>query len=113
MKAIFGFVSLLIALAIVASLAKKQLQAVGAGGSRSSISARSDEAASAAAAMAASPGDRDRSALAVPGGMPGAAAADPNSGSVPQQAQNIENKVRDDTVRALQQGTQRNERADP
>ena len=50
--------------------------------------------------------------LAIPGGMPGAVAADPNGDTVPVQAKNIENKVRDDAVRAMQQGMQRNERAD-
>ena len=112
MKAIFGMLSLVIALAIVASLAKKQLQAVGATGSQSSIITRSNEAAKQAAAMAADPGDRDGATLAIPGGMPGAVAADPNGDTVPVQAKNIENKVRDDAVRAMQQGMQRNERAD-
>jgi hypothetical protein len=44
--------------------------------------------------------------------MPGAVAADPNAATVPQQARNIEQKVRDDAVRAMQQGMQRNERAE-
>jgi hypothetical protein len=114
MKAIFGFLSILIALAIVASIAKKQLQAVGAAGSESSIVRRSNEAARQAAAVAADPGgDRDGATLPIPGGMPGAVAADPNGDTVPVQARNIENKVRDDAVRAMQQGMKRNERAQP
>jgi hypothetical protein len=116
MKAIFGFLSILIALAIVASIAKKQLQAVGAGGGESSLTRRADAAAKEAAAVAADPGargDRDGATLAIPGGMPGAVGADPNGDSVPVQARNIENKVRDDTVRAMQQGMKRNERAEP
>jgi hypothetical protein len=113
MKAIFGMLSLVIALAIVASIAKKQLQAVGMTGSQSSIVTRSNEAARQAAAMAADPGgDRDGATLAIPGGMPGAVAADPNGDTVPVQARNIENQVRDNAVRAMQQGMQRNERAD-
>jgi hypothetical protein len=115
MKAIFGMLSLVIALAIVASLAKKQLQAVGlGGGSPTSIVSRSNEAARQAAAVAADPGgDRDGATLAIPGGMPGAVAADPNGDTVPIQARNIENQVRDNAVRAMQQGMKRNERADP
>jgi hypothetical protein len=112
MKAIFGMLSLVIALAIVASLAKKQLQAVGMTGSQSSIVTRSNEAARQAAAAARDPGDRDGATLAIPGGMPGAVAADPNGDTVPVQARNIENQVRDSAVKAMQQGMQRNERAD-
>jgi hypothetical protein len=113
MKAIFGMLSLVVALAIVASLAKKQLQAVGATGSPSSIVTRSNEAARQAAAQAADPGDKDGATLAIPGGMPGAVAADPNGDTVQAQARNIENQVRDSAVRAMQQGTKRNERAEP
>ena len=112
MKAIFGVLSLLIALAIVLSIAKKQLQAVGMVGGASSIATRSAEAAKQAAAVAADPGDGDGATLAVPGGMPGAVAADQNGITVSQQARNIEQKVRDDAVRAMQQGMQRNERAE-
>jgi hypothetical protein len=112
MKAIFGFLSLLIALAIVASIAKKQLQAVGAVGGQSNITSRANDAAKQAAAAAADTGDRDGATLAIPGGMPGAVAADPNADTVPVQARNIENQVRDNTVRAMQQGMKRNERAD-
>lgn len=115
MKAIFGFLSILVALAIVASIAKKQLQAVGAGSS--SVTTRANDAARQAAAAAdlapAPTGDRDGATLPIPGGMPGAVAADPNGDTVPVQARNIENKVRDDAVRAMQQGTRRNERAEP
>jgi hypothetical protein len=113
MRAIFGVLSLLIVLAIVGSLAKKELQAVGAGGGPGSIATRSAEAARQAAAVAADPGDRDGATLAIPGGMPGAVAADPNGDTVPVQARNLENKVRDDAVRAMQQGMKRNERAEP
>ena len=115
MRAIFGFLSILIALAIVASIAKKQLQAVGAGG-ESTLTMRANDAARQAAAVAADParpGDRDGATLAIPGGMPGAVAADPNGDTVPVQARNIENQVRDNAVRAMQQGMKRNERAEP
>ena len=66
MRAIFGVLSLLVALAIVGSLAKKNLQAFGGGGL-----------------------------------------------TVPEQTKALQDKVRDDTVHALQQGAERaNQRAD-
>src|SRR5437588_850343 len=109
MKAIFGVLSLLIVLAVVASIAKKQLQAVDGG-----IATRNARAASTAAAMAADPGTGDGATRSIPGGMPGAVAADPNAGgTVRDQAHSMQEKARADTVRALEQGVQRNQRADP
>ena len=107
MRAIFGVLSLLIVLAIVGSLAKTQLQAVNGG-----IVTRNASAASQAAAMAADPGSRDGATIAIPGGMPGAMAADTNGLSVPDQARNMQQKMRDDTVRAMQKGMERNERSE-
>ncbi len=93
-KAIFGILSLVIVLAIVGSLTKKQLQAVGGG---------SGATRNAAAA----------SAVGIAGNaIPGAVGADPNV-TVPQHARSMQEKARSDTVRALEQGTQRNQRADP
>jgi hypothetical protein len=112
MKAIFGMLSLVIALAIVASLAKEQRQAVGMTGSQSSSITRSYEAAQQAAVAARDPSDRDGATIGIPGGMPGAIAADPNGDTVAVQARSIENQVRDNAVKAMQQGAQRNERAD-
>ena len=74
MRAIFGVLSLLIVLAIVGSLAKKQLGALGAGG----VSA-------------------------------GSAAA--SSQTLPQLSKSMQDKARDDTVRALQQGAERTQRS--
>jgi uncharacterized protein (UPF0333 family) len=108
MKAIFGVLSLVIVLAIVGSIAKKQLQAVNGG-----VMARSAAAASAAAAMAADPGMRDGATHAIPGGMAGAVGADPNGATVAQQARSMQEKARADTVRALEEGVKRNQRADP
>ena len=113
MRAIFGVLSLLIVLAIVGSLAKKNLQsfAVGSGG----VVARQAAAASQAAALAADPPgpSHDGRTVAVPGGMPGAMAADVSGLTVPQQSKALQDKVRDDTVRALQQGAdQARQRAD-
>ena len=108
MKAIFGVLSLVIVLAIVGSLAKKQLQAVNGG-----MVTRNAAAASAAAAMAADPGSRDGATYSIPGGMPGAVAADPNGPTVAQQARSMQEQARADTVRALEEGVKRNQRAEP
>ena len=107
MKAIFGVLSLLIVLAIVGSLAKTQLQAVNGG-----IVTRNASAASQAAAIAADPGSRDGATIAIPGGMPGAMAADVSGLTVPEQARNMQQKARDDTVRAMQKGMERNDRSE-
>ena len=110
MRVIFGVLSLLIVLAIVGSLAKKNLQAFGSGSG--GVVARQAAAASQAAALAADP-SRDGRTVAVPGGMPGAMAADVGGLTVPQQSRALQDKIRDDTARALQQGAERNQRADP
>ena len=107
MRAIFGVLSLLIVLAIVGSLAKTQLQAVNGG-----IVTGNASAASQAVVMAADPGSRDGATIAIPGGMPGAMVADTNGLSVPDQARNMQQKMRDDTVRAMQKGMERNERSE-
>ena len=108
MKAIFGVLSLIVVLAIVGSIARKQLQA-GNGG----VVTRNAAAVNAAAALAADPGARDGATRAIPGGMPGAVAADPNAMTVPQQARSIQEQARSNTVRALEEGVKRNQRAEP
>jgi len=109
MRMIFGVLSLLLALAIVGSLAKKQLQALSSG----SVTTRMGTAASAASVEGFATGSRDGATLAIPGGMPGAVAADTSGLTVPQQAQNIQQQFKDNTARALQQGADRNSRASP
>ena len=106
MKAIFGILSLIIVLAIVGSIAKKQLQAVNGG-----MSAQNAKAASEAGLPDSS--RRDPATVAVPRGMPGAELADPNGLTVRDDARSIQQKARDDTARALQQGAQRNRQAEP
>ena len=107
MRAIFGILSLIVVLAIVGLIAKKQLQALSG-----PTLARDSAAASAAGIGNADAGSRG-AAYSIPGGMPGAVGADPNGLTVPQQSRNIQEQVRADTVKALQQGMQRNQRADP
>ena len=108
MRMIFGVLSLLVALAIVASVARKQLQAL----STTGVSTRISQMASAPQDGAAT-GDRDGATLAIPGGMPGGVAADTSGLTVPQQAQNIEQQFKQSTERALQQGADRNARSMP
>jgi hypothetical protein len=108
MKAIFGLLSLVIVLAIIGSIAKKQLQAVNGG-----MATRNASAASAAAAGVGEPGSRDGATYSIPGGMPGAVAADPNGATVPQQARSMQDQARANTVRALEEGVKRNQRAEP
>jgi hypothetical protein len=84
MKAMFGVVSLLVALAIVGLVVIKQLKAVGHVGTASSATA---------------------DVPAVP--------AMSGSGTVREQAVHLENKVADDVVKAMQQGaTAHKEEAD-
>jgi|APFre7841882630_1041343.scaffolds.fasta_scaffold36511_2 hypothetical protein len=109
MRMIFGVLSLLVVLAIVGSLVKKQMQALNSG----TVKTRLSDAASAAQVGGLATGDRDGATLAVPGGMPGAVAADTSGLTVPQQAQNIQQQFRDNTTRALQQGADRSAGANP
>ena len=104
MKAVFGVLALVIVLAIVASLAKHQLQAVGGGASTGRNAAAANESgafASKAEGVAAAPAP------------PRAITADANGATVPQQARALQDRARADTARALEQGAERNRRADP
>ncbi|TMH11059.1 MAG: hypothetical protein E6H58_01255 [Betaproteobacteria bacterium] len=103
MRMFFGLISLLIALAIVGSVAKTQLHAL----SGSSISRLST------AASDAQIGNRDGATIAIPGGMPGATPADTSGLTVPQQSQNIQQQFKDATNRALQQGADRSAKEQP
>jgi hypothetical protein len=80
MRLIFGVMSLLIVLAIVGTLGKKQFEALGLSG----------QAATRAAAAA------------VPGATPA-----PVEGTLPAQSRGIQNNVRDAANAALQQGVNR------
>jgi hypothetical protein len=104
-KAIFGILVLVIVLAVVGSLAKKQLQAIGGGTSASRNAAAASESG------AFPTGTSERAGAAAP--LAGAIAVDPSGATVAQQAHDIEARARANTVRALEQGAQRNQRADP
>ncbi len=79
MRLVFGVMSLLVVLAIVGTLGKKQFEALGLSG----------QAATRAA------------------GLPGATAAPVEGATVPAQAKAIQNNVRDAAAAALQQGADR------
>ena len=109
MRMIFGVLSLLVVLAIMGTVAKKQLQAL----STSGVSTRISQMASGPQGGAVTGGDRDGATFAIPGGMPGGVAADTSGLTVPQQAQNIQQQFKQSTERALQQGVDRNARSSP
>jgi hypothetical protein len=109
MRMIFGVLSLLVVLAIMGTVGKKQLQAL----STSGVSTRINQMQGAPQGGTAASGDRDGATLAIPGGMPGAVAADTSGVTVPQQAQNIQQQFKQSTERALQQGVDRNARSSP
>jgi hypothetical protein len=106
MRIVFGVLSLLLVLAIVGSLAKTQLHALGIGGTTTRMST-----AASAAGVEPLRGSRDDAKLPLAGGVPGATAADGDNLTVREQSRNIQQQFRDDTARALQQGVDRNARA--
>jgi len=97
-KAVFGVLALVIVLAVVGSLAKGQLHAIGVGGG----SGRNAAAMNEPGAFATKPVGAGAAAIA----------ADPNA-TVPQQARGLQERARADTVRALEQGAERSRRSDP
>jgi hypothetical protein len=106
MRMIFGVLSLLIVLAIVGTVGKKQLEALGLTG-RTATRAAQQGAETQAVTNAVMGRAHDGAAtVAVPGGMAGATPA-VVEGTVPMQAQAIQNNVRDAANAALQKGAER------
>jgi hypothetical protein len=114
MRIIFGVMTLLIALAIVGTLAKKQLQALGQMG-KTETRVPADPAAKAVTDAVMGRARDGAATVAVPGAMGGMADAAPAivEGSVAVQAQSIQNNVRDATNAALQKGVERSNGAQP
>jgi hypothetical protein len=114
MRLIFGVMSLLIVLAIVGTLAKKQLQAISVMG-QASTRAPVDPATKAVTDAVMGRARDGAATVAVPGGMGGAADATPAivEGSVAIQAKQIQNNVLNTTNAALQKGAERNHAAQP
>ena len=100
----FGILALVVVLAIVGSLANKQLHAIGGGAGTQ----RNAAAAKESGAFAAEPVGAGAAAA-----LPGVLAADPNAATGPQQAKGLQERARAETLRALEQGAERNRRADP
>ena len=86
MKAIFGVIALLLVLAIVGTLAKRQLRW------------QATRASVRSTAVAPS----------VPSFAP-----DPGAATVPEQSKSMQERARAETTRALEQGVKRNQRSDP
>jgi len=114
MRMIFGVMSLLIALAIVGTLGKKQLQALGQIGT-TSTRMPTDPAAKAVTDAVMGRARDGAATVAVPGAMGGMADATPAivEGTVSMQAQAIQNNVRNATNAALQKGVERSNGAQP
>jgi hypothetical protein len=109
LKAIFGFLGLLLALAVVASLMKTQLGALG------QIGQSTTRVQSSAATPDSTNGTGSMAGKAVGGARLDAfgatAGADMPSGQA--AIQGVQNNVRDRTVDALQKGVERSNRAQP
>ena len=114
MRIIFGVMSLLIVLAIVGTLGKKQLQALGQIGTTSTRTP-TDPAAKAVTDAVMGRARDGAATVAVPGAMGGFADATPAvvEGTVAIQAQTIQNNVRNATNAALQKGVDRSNGAQP
>ncbi len=114
MRMIFGVMSLLIALVIVGTLGKKQLQALGQIGTTTTRTPTDAEGKAVTDAVMGR-ARNGAATVAVPGGMGGMAEAAPAvvEGTVPMQAQSIQNNVRNATNAALQSGVDRNSAAQP
>lgn len=113
MRIIFGVMSLLVVLAIVGTLGKKQLEAFGlAGQATTRASTQGAETQAVTNAVLGRAREGGAATVAVPGGMPGAMPA-AVEGTVPMQARAIQNNVRDATNAALQQGADRSANAQP
>jgi hypothetical protein len=116
MRMIFGVLSLLIVLAIVGTVGKKQLEAFGlvrdattrSVGQGAETKAVTDQVLG----RARMGGTGGAATVAVPGGMPGAEAAVVDT-TVGGQARSIQNNVRDATNAALQKGVERSNASQP
>lgn len=114
MRMIFGVMSLLIVLAIVGTVGKKQLQALGQIGA-TTTRVLADPAGKAASDAAMGRSHDGAATIAVPGAMGGMASAEPPivDATVPMQAQAIQKSMRDATNAALQKGADRSNNAQP
>jgi len=111
LKVIFGFLGLLVVLAIVSSLAKTQLGAIGQiGQTTTRVLGPTGSDGSAAGGSAGSVAGKAVGGARLDGFAATAGAEMPTA---QQQIQGVQQSVRDRTADALQQGVQRNQRAQP
>lgn len=104
MRLIFGVMSLLVVLAVIGTLGKKQFEALGLVGQRAAAQGADVKAATDAVTGRAS---GDRPTIAVPGGVPAAVAATPVDGTVAAQSRALQSNVRNAVDAAVQQGVNR------
>jgi predicted lipid-binding transport protein (Tim44 family) len=115
MRLIFGFVALLIVLAVIGTLGKTQLSVLGLTGSATTRSANQGTETKAVTDAVMGRARDGAATIAVPGDMGGMAGAAPAVAdvTVPMQAQAIQNRVRDQTNAALQKGADRSNASQP
>ena len=106
MRLIFGVMSLLVVLAIVGTLGKKQLEAVGLAGQTSTRAAAQGADVKAVSDAVMGSARNGGASVAVPGGVPGAVAA-PVDGTIAGQSRSIQSNVRDAVNASVQQGANR------
>ncbi len=106
MRLIFGVLSLLIVLAIIGTVGKKQFQALGLDRGATTRAAGQGADAQAVSEAVLGRARGDAATMAVPGGVPGATGAAVD-GSLPAQSRAIQHNVRDAAANALQQGADR------
>jgi hypothetical protein len=113
MRLIFGVMSLLIVLAVIGTLGKKQFEALGLTGQTTTTRAAAQGTETKAVTDAVMGRAREGGAtIAVPGGVPGAVAA-PIEGSLPAQSRGIQNNVRNAVNAAVEQGANRSSQQQP
>jgi hypothetical protein len=109
-RLIFGVMSLLIVLAIVGTLGKTQLEALGLVGQTRTRAAEQGADVKAVSEAVLGRAGSGGATIAVPGGVPGATAA-PIDGTLPAVSKGIQNNVREAANAALQQGANRSQQA--
>jgi hypothetical protein len=113
MKIIFGFMSLVIVLAIIGHLSKTQLSVLGLTDSAKTRAVhQGSEAQAVTNAVMGRATVGGAATIAVPGGMPGAEAAVVDT-TIAGQSRSVQQNVLQQTNKAIEQGIQRNANAQP
>jgi predicted lipid-binding transport protein (Tim44 family) len=113
MRMIFGVLSLLIVLAIIGTVGKKQFEAMGLVREATTRSAgQGAEAQAVTNAVMGRAATSGAATVAVPGGMPGAEAAVVDT-TIAGQSRTVQQNVLNQTNAAIQKGVDRNANAQP